>query len=70
MNIQSAQLAYAEFFRIFNMSYEKSFPLKSKTITYKEKSYPWITESHLNDMKERDKLCKLSKRKNGQISLH
>ena len=63
LNFQSAQLAYVEFSKIFNMSYDKSFPLKTKTITHKEKSYPWITESHLNDMKERDKLCKLLKKK-------
>ena len=53
LNIQTTQLAYAEFYRIFNLSYEKSFPIKTKTITQKEKSYPWITESHLSDMKER-----------------
>ena len=45
------------------MSYEKSFPIKAKTITQKEKSHPWITELHLSDMRERDKLCKLSKKK-------
>ena len=32
-------------------------------ITQKEKYYPWITDSHLSDMRERDKLCKLSKKK-------
>ena len=63
LNIQSAKLAFEEFFNIFNLSYEKSFPLKTKTITQKEKTYPWITESHLTDMRERDKLCKLSKKK-------
>ena len=45
------------------MSYDKSFPVKTKTITQKQKSYPWITELHLSDMRERDKLCKLSKKK-------
>ena len=45
------------------MSYEKSFPIKAKTITQKEKSHPWITDLHLSDMRERDKLCKLSKKK-------
>ena len=63
LSIHSAKLAFEEFYNIFNLSYEKSFPLKNKTITQKEKSYAWITESHLNDMRERDKFCKLSKRK-------
>ena len=63
LNIQSAKLAFENFYNIFNLAYEKSFPLKTKTITQKEKSYPWITESHLTDMRERDKLCRLSKKK-------
>ena len=62
LNIHSAELAYAKFYNIFSNCYEKSFPIKTKTITQKGKSYPWISDSHLNDMKERDKLCKLSKK--------
>ena len=38
LSIHSAKLAFEEFYNIFNLSYEKSFPLKNKTITQKEKS--------------------------------
>ena len=62
LNIHTAKLAYEKFYDIFNRCYEKSFPIKTKTITQKENLYPWISVSHLNDMKERDKLCKLSKK--------
>ena len=63
LNDYLAKSAYTKFLNIFQNSYEKSFPLKTKIISQKDESHPWIKESHLNDMKERDKLCKLSKKK-------
>ena len=62
LNDYLAESAFTKFLSIFQNSYEKSFPIKTKTISHKDESHPWITESHLKDMKERDKLCRLSKK--------
>ena len=62
LNDYLAESAYTKFFSIFQASYDKSFPLQSKFITHKDEVHPWITESHLREMTERDKLCKLSKK--------
>ena len=63
LNEYSAEPAFTKFMSIFQNSYERSFPIKIKVISHKDESHPWITESHLNAMKERDKLCKLAKKK-------
>ena len=63
LNDYLAESAFTKFLSIFQNSYEKSFPIKTKIISQKDESHPWITESHLKDMKERDKLCRLSKKK-------
>ena len=71
LNDYIAESAFTKFLCIFQNSYEKSFPVKTKIISQKDESHSWITESHLKDMKERDKLCKLAKKeKNRQKDLY
>ena len=60
LNDYIAESAYNKFFSIFQKAYDKSFPLMIKYKTHKDLLHPWITESHLSDMRERDKLCKLA----------
>ena len=43
---------------------KSDFYIKLRHLLRKRISTPWITESHLNYMRERNKLCQLSKKEN------
>ena len=60
LNNQNAKSAYEQFNNIFQNSYEKSFPIKSKTIKEKDIQKPWVTDTLINKIDERDRLHKLS----------
>ena len=52
----NAKSATGQFFNIMQHSYEKSFPIKEKTITDKKNKKPWVSDELLKDMEARDKL--------------
>ena len=56
-------MAYDQFDQIFDNTYNKSFPIKTKIITTKGMQKPWVTEALINKIKERDKLHKLAGQK-------
>ena len=60
---QIAESAYEQFYKIFQDSYNKSFPIKTKTVTLKDLQKPWVTETHLSQINKRDNLKKLFKKK-------
>ena len=60
---QNAESAYEQFHKIFQESYDKSFPIKTKTVTLKDLQKPWVTETHLSNINNRDNLKKLWKKK-------
>ena len=45
---------------------KSDFYIKLRHLLRKRNSTPWITESHLNYMRERNKLCQLSKKENAK----
>ena len=60
----TAETAFDQFDNLFSDSYNKAFPIKTKTITEKDIRKPWVTQTLINKIKEREKLHKLaSKRK-------
>ena len=59
----NAELAYDQFDQIFDNTYNKSFPIKTKIITTKGMQKPWVTEALINKIKERDQLHKLAGQK-------
>ena len=59
----NAELAFDQFHQLFDDTYNKSFPIKTKTITTKGMQKPWVTETLINKIKERDKLHKLASKK-------
>ena len=60
---QNAESAYEQFHKIFQESYDKSFPIKTKTVTLKDLQKPWVTETHLSNINKWDNLKKLWKKK-------
>ena len=44
---QIVKSAYEQFCKIFQDFYNKSFPIKTKTVTLKDLQKPWVTETHL-----------------------
>ena len=58
-----AESAFDQFYHIFNDSYSKSFPIKTKTITAKRLQKPWVTDTLISKTKERDRLHKLASKK-------
>ena len=63
LNNQIAESAYEQFYKIFQDSYDKSFPIKTKTITIKNIQKPWVTETLISKIKRRDNLNKLANKK-------
>ena len=63
LNNQIAESAFPQFMNIFQDSYDKAFPIKTKKITLKSLQKPWITENLITKMKIRDNLNKLAKKK-------
>ena len=55
----NAESAYKQFNYIFQKSYDKSFPIKSKFITIKDIHKPWVTDILIGKIKKRDSLHKL-----------
>ena len=53
-------ILFTRFFSLFNDLYDKHFPVKTKLISKKSKSKPWVNQTLINRMKIRDRLCKLS----------
>ena len=60
LDIHIAEPAFDQFDNILSDSYNKAFPIKTKTITEKNIQKPWVTETLINKTKERDKLHKLA----------
>ncbi|CAL4059458.1 unnamed protein product [Meganyctiphanes norvegica] len=58
-----AESAYTQFYNIFDYSYNKSFPIKTKTITNKYSQKPWINEELINGLKRCDQLKKAANKK-------
>ena len=63
LNNQIAESAFNQFYKIFQDSYDKSFPIKTKTITIKNIQKPWVTETLISKIKRRDNLNKLANKK-------
>ena len=63
LNNQIAESAFEQFYKIFQDSYDKSFPIKTKTITIKNIQKPWVTETLISKIKRRDNLNKLANKK-------
>ncbi|CAL4063742.1 unnamed protein product, partial [Meganyctiphanes norvegica] len=59
----NAESAWPQFYKIFDDSYNKSFPIKTKTITNKNSQKPWINEELINGLKRRDQLKKAANKK-------
>ena len=53
-----AKEVFSEFIETFTALYDKSFPIKSKTLTYKDIRSPWVTDTLLLKIDNRDKLSK------------
>ena len=63
LNNHNAESAYEQFNDIFQNSYVKSFPIKSKTIKEKDIQKPWVTDTFITKIKKRDSLHKLASKK-------
>ena len=60
----------SNFIKHFNELYNKYFPIRTKTITHKDETKPWIDDILINQMKIRDKLYKLATRKRIDIQIY
>ena len=60
----NAESAYMQYSNIFDDVYNKSFPIKNKIISSKDKEKPWINDSLVSRLKIRDKLKNLANNKN------
>ena len=61
-NINSVQIAFSNFFTLFNKLYNHYFPVKLQKITRRGIHKPWITLTLIKRMEIRDNLGKLAKR--------
>ena len=52
--------AYTKFHKLINELYNKYFPIKTRVLSKKAQSKPWVNQSLVNRIKIRDKLGKLS----------
>ena len=59
----NAKTACEHFFSRFQNNYDQSFPIKSKTLTYKDILKPWINDISIKRIKIRDNLKKLARKK-------
>ena len=53
-----AREVFSEFCETFTELYDKIFPIKSKTLNYKDIRSPWVTDTLLLKIDNRDKLSK------------
>ena len=53
-----AKEVFSEFSETFTELYDKNFPIKSKTLNYKDIRSPWVTDTLLLKIDNRDKLSK------------
>ena len=53
-----AKEVFSEFSETFTELYDKTFPIKSKTLNYKDIRSPWVTDTLLLKIDNRDKLSK------------
>ena len=58
--VNDPKTAYTEFHILIEELYNKYFPIKTRIISKKSQSKPWITQVLVNRIKIRDKMCKLS----------
>ena len=63
MDMYNAESAFDQFDQIFEDTYNKSFPIKTKTITAKRMQKPWVTEALIDKVDERERLHTLQKKK-------
>ena len=63
LNNDNAKTACEHFFSRFQNNYDQSFPIKSKTLTYKDILKPWINDISIKRIKIRDNLKKLARKK-------
>ena len=62
LNNNNAELAYEQFFSIFQSIYDISFPIKIKILTEKDIQKPWINDTLIKRLKIRENLNRLSKK--------
>ena len=63
MDMYNAESAFDQFDQIFEDTYNKSFPIKTKTITTKRLQKPWVTDALIDKVNERERLHTLQKKK-------
>ena len=57
-NIDNAQQAFTHFFEIFNLLYDKYFPIVTKLVKEKSLLKPWVSENLVRRIKIRDNLAR------------
>ena len=62
LQVNTAEVVHTLFDKEFNMSYDKHFPIKTKTLKEKDIQKPWINDKLKRCMKIRDNLGRLAKR--------
>ena len=58
-----AKEVFSGFNNDFTDLYDKHFPIKSKTLNYKDEKSPWVTDILIQKIKNRDKLYKAASKK-------
>ena len=58
--ISDPKIAFTRFHNLINDLYEKYFPIKTKILSKKSQSKPWVNQTLISRLKIRDKLGKLS----------
>ena len=58
-----AKEVFSGFNNDFTDLYDKHFPIKSKTLNYKDEKSPWVTDTLIQKIKNRDKLYKAASKK-------
>ena len=62
LNNYDAKSACEQFITNFDNEYDKSFPIKSKILTYKDILKPWIDDTAIKRIKIRSNLKKLARK--------
>ena len=63
LNDFEAESAYPQFYKIFQYSYEKSFPIKMKAIKERNNKKPWVSDELLHCIEIRDQLNRAANKK-------
>merc|ERR1712030_52244 len=58
-----AKEVFSGFNNDFTDLYDKHFPIKSKTLNYKDEKSPWVTDTLIQKIKNRNKLYKAASKK-------